>query len=132
MRVERLEGEAPRFGVEPDPLQRAQAVAKRDQMGALRAVGPNAAAASSIVRPVSPCVRRLLQRGEHAGRRQIAVVRLRRLGGKVPERDRHLFAERIEHRDQALQQRPRQSGFQRNVDAGIERGARPLARRDRW
>jgi hypothetical protein len=47
-------------------------------------------------------VRRLLQGRENAGRGQIPIVRLRRLGGEVPERDGNLFAERIERGDQAL------------------------------
>ena len=38
MGVERLEGETPRFRVEPDPPQRPQSIAKRDKVSALRAV----------------------------------------------------------------------------------------------
>ena len=40
MGVERLEGKAPRFRIEPDALQRPQAIAERNQMGALRTVRP--------------------------------------------------------------------------------------------
>jgi len=36
VRIERLEAETPRLGVEPDPLQRAKRIAEGDEMGALR------------------------------------------------------------------------------------------------
>ena len=118
MSVERLEGKAPCFGIEPDALQRPQSVAKRDQMGALRAVRTERASRKQDRPPYVAGIGRRLQGGEDTGRRQISVVRLRCLGGKIPERDRHLFAQRIEHRDEPLQQAARQPGPQRDVDAG--------------
>ena len=117
MGVERLEGETPRFRVEPDPLQRAQAIAERDQMRALRTVRPEHRGGKQNGAAGVAGVRRLLQRAEQTGRRQIAVVGLRRLGGKVPERDRHLLAKRIERGDEPLQQGAWQPGFERDVHA---------------
>jgi len=40
VRIERLEAETPRLGVEPDPLQRAKRIAKGDEMGAFGTFWP--------------------------------------------------------------------------------------------
>ena len=73
MRVERLEAETPRLGIEPDPLQRAQRIAERDEMGALGAVRPEHRGGDQHGAPDLAGVRGLLQAGERAGRGQIAV-----------------------------------------------------------
>jgi len=117
MGVERLEGKTPRFRVEPDALQRPQAIAERDQMGALRTVRPEHRGGKQNGAAGVAGVSRLLQRAEQTGRRQVAVVGLRGLGGKVPERNRHLLAKRIKRRDQPLQQATWQPGLQRDVNA---------------
>src|SRR6476619_119733 len=127
MGVERLKGETPRFRIEPDALQRPQAIAERNQMGALRTVRTEHRGGKQNGAAGVAGVRRLLQRAEQTGRRQVAVVGLRGFGGKVPERDRHLLAKRVERGDQPLQQEAWQPGFKRDVHASVERTPRPLA-----
>src|SRR4249920_4159986 len=80
MGVERLEGETARFRIEPDALQRPQSIAKRNQMRALRAVGPKHRGGEQNGAAGLAGISGLLQRAEETGRRQIAVVGLREIG----------------------------------------------------
>src|SRR5438046_633986 len=100
MRVERLEREAPCFGVETYPLQRAQAIAKRDQMGALRTIGSKRRGDQQNCAPDLPGIGGLLQIGEDTSRRQIAILRLGRLAGKLPQWNGHILPKRVEDRDE--------------------------------
>ena len=65
---------------------------------------------------------RLLQAGQRAGRGQIAVIGLRRFARFVPQRNRHLVIEGVEHGDQAMQQRRRETAFEGEVDALVQGG----------
>ena len=75
MGVERLEGETPRFRIAPDALQRAQFIAKRNQMRALRAVGPEGCGGKQNGAAGVTGIGGLLQRTEETGRRQILQAR---------------------------------------------------------
>ena len=107
---QRLEAEPARVRLEPGALQRADRIAERDHVRALRAVGTERLHGEQHRAAELVLLGGVLQLGQHAGLGQIAAGRLRRAARRLPQRDRHVVLERIEHGRQAVQQRRDRGG----------------------
>ena len=98
-----FQAQAPGIGLQADALQRADGIAERQHVGRLRAVGAQRAHDQQDGAAGIAALGRLGQIGQHAGLGQIAAGRLRRAARRVPQRDRHVDVERVEHRRQPMQ-----------------------------
>src|SRR4029078_13552225 len=122
VRVERLEADATRLCIETDALQRANRIAKRKEISIRRSLRPESRSYKQHGATHVAMIGSVFQLAEDPGLRQIAVIRLWHLACLVPWRNRHLVVERIDHREEAMQERSRQSTNCGDFDALGERG----------